>query len=98
MLKVRSIGLSDYSVLEGSQRIGRIRLATERIPCRWLWNTTIHLTAGLRLGSAKDLDTAKTDFKAAWEALKAKTSPEELAAAYVHLNIRNDDDNKSPDD
>ena len=36
MLKLRTIGLSDYSVLEGSQRIGRIRLATERMPCVWL--------------------------------------------------------------
>ena len=90
MLKVRSIGLSDYAVLEGSQRIGRIRLATERIPCRWLWNVTIHLTAGLPMGSAKDLDTAKADFKAAWESLKAKTSPEELAAAYKDLNTRDD--------
>ena len=69
MLKLRSIGLSDYSVLEGSQRIGRIRLATERMPCRWLWNVTIHLTAGLPMGSAKDLDTAKADFQAAWERL-----------------------------
>ena len=33
MLKLRTIGLSDYSVLEGRQRIGRIRLATERMPC-----------------------------------------------------------------
>jgi hypothetical protein len=57
-----------------------------------------HLTAGLRMGSAKDLDTAKADFKAAWEALKAKTSPEELAAAYEDLNIRDDDDDKSPDE
>ena len=32
MLKLRSIGLSDYSVLEGRQRIGRIRLASERMP------------------------------------------------------------------
>jgi len=31
MLKLRTIGLSDYSVLEGTQRIGRIRLATERM-------------------------------------------------------------------
>jgi hypothetical protein len=90
MLKLRSIGFSDYSVLEGSHRIGRIRLATERMPCRWLWNVTIHLTAGHPLGSDKDLDTAKADFKAAWEILKAKTSPEELAAAYRDLNIRDD--------
>ena len=30
MLKLSSIGLSDYAVLESGQRIGRIRLATER--------------------------------------------------------------------
>jgi hypothetical protein len=86
MLKLRSIGLSDYAMLEGHQRIGRIRLATERMPCRWLWTVTIHLTAGLRMGSAKDLDTAKADFKVAWEALKAKTPKDELAAAYKDLN------------
>jgi hypothetical protein len=32
MLKLRSIGLSDYAVLEGRQRIGLIRLATEGMP------------------------------------------------------------------
>ena len=32
MLKLRSIGLRDYSVLEGEQRIGRIRFAGERMP------------------------------------------------------------------
>ena len=90
MLKLRSIGLSDYSVLEGNQRIGRIRLATERMPCRWLWSVTIHLTGGLPMGSAKDLDTAKADFKAAWEELKARTSKDELAAAYKAMNIRDD--------
>jgi len=47
MLKLRSIGLSDYAVLEGRQRIGRIRMATERMPCVWLWAVTIHLTGGL---------------------------------------------------
>jgi hypothetical protein len=91
MLKLRTIGLSDYSVLEGRQRIGRIRLATERMPCVWLWNVTIHLTGGLPMGSAKDIDTAKAEFKAAWEALKARTTPEQLAAAYKAMNIRDDD-------
>ena len=57
MLKLRTIGLSDYSVLEGSQRIGRIRLATERMPCVWLWSVTIHLSGGLPMDLAKDLDT-----------------------------------------
>ena len=31
MLKLRSIDLSDYAVLDGRQRIGRICLATERM-------------------------------------------------------------------
>jgi hypothetical protein len=31
---------------------------------------------------------AKADFKAAWEALKARTTPEQLLAAYRDLNIR----------
>ena len=47
MLKLRTIGLSDYSVPEGRQRIGRIRLATERIPGVWLWSVTVHLAGGL---------------------------------------------------
>jgi hypothetical protein len=91
MLKLRLIGLSDYAVLEGRQRIGRIRLATESLPCIWRWNITVHIPGALPMGSAKDLDTAEADFKAAWEALKAKSSPEELAAAYKAMNIRDED-------
>jgi hypothetical protein len=34
---------------------------------------------------------AKTEFKAAWKALKASTTPEQLAAAYKAMNIRDDD-------
>ena len=98
MLKLRSIGINDYSVLEGEQRVGRIRFSDERLPGVWLWNVVVHLTAGLRMGSAKDLDTAKADFKTAWENLKAKTSKDELAAAYKDFNSRDDDDDKSPDD
>jgi hypothetical protein len=90
MLKLRSIGLSDFAVLEGRQRIGRIRLATERMPCLWLWSVTVHLPGGLPLGSSKDLDTAKAEFKAAWDALKARTTPEQLASAYRAMNIRDD--------
>ena len=32
MPKLRRIGIDDYTVLEGEQRIGRIRLAGERTP------------------------------------------------------------------
>jgi hypothetical protein len=90
MLKLRSIGLSDYRVLEGRQSIGRIRFADERMPGVWLWNITVHLSGGLPMGSSKDLNMAKTEFKAAWENLKARTSPEDLAAAYEAMNIQDD--------
>jgi len=42
------------------------------------------------MGSARDLDTAKADFKAAWKPLKASTTPEQLASAYKAMNIRDD--------
>jgi len=77
-------------VLEGRQPIGRIRFADERIPGVWIWNVTVHLTGGLPMGSCKDLDTAKAEFKTAWLALKARTTPERLAAAYRAKNIRDD--------
>jgi hypothetical protein len=80
-LKLRLIGLSDYAVIEDRQRIGLIRLATERMPGVWLWSVTVHLTGGLPTGSSNDLDTAKAAFEAAWEVLKAVTPPEQLAAA-----------------
>jgi hypothetical protein len=36
MLNLRSIAQNDYSVLEGRQRIGRIRFAGERVPGIWI--------------------------------------------------------------
>jgi hypothetical protein len=63
MLKLRSIGSRDYSVLEGEQRIGRIRFADERMPGVWLWNVTVHRTGGLPMGSSMNLHTAKADFR-----------------------------------
>ena len=89
MLKLRPIGIRDYSVLDGHQHIGRIRFADERLPLIWIWNVVVHLTGGLPMGSAGDLDTAKADFKVAWEALKPRATSE-LAAAYKDLNIRDD--------
>ena len=64
MLKLRSLGINDYAVLDGRQRIGRIRFADERIPPVWLWAVTIHLPGGLPTGSAQDFSTAKAQFKA----------------------------------
>ena len=64
--------------------------------CRrvWLWTVTIHLPGGLPTGSAPDFHTAKAEFKAAWKALKARVTPEQLASAYKAMNIRDDDADK----
>ena len=40
------------------------------MPCVWLWSINVHLPGGLPMGSAKD--TAKAEFKAAWDALKGQ--------------------------
>ena len=69
-------------MLEGEQRIGQIRFSDERLPGVCLWNVVVHPTAELRMGSAKVLDTVRDDFKAAWEALKVRTTAEQLVAAY----------------
>jgi hypothetical protein len=90
MLKLRTIGIRDYRVLEGRQRIGRIRFADERMPGVWPWNITIHLPGGLPMGSARDLD-GQGGVQGSPEALKARTTPEQLAAAYKAMNVREDD-------
>jgi hypothetical protein len=51
---------------------------------RRLWSVTIRLT------SSKDLNTAEAEFETAWKALKARTPPEQLAAACKAMNIRDD--------
>jgi hypothetical protein len=45
MLKLRTIGLSDYSVRR--QAAHRPRLATERMPSVWLCSVTVHLPGRL---------------------------------------------------
>ena len=81
----------DYSVLEDGQRIGRIRYAEERIPGIWLWHVQVHIPGLAPQGTAKDLDAAKVQFKAAWEAFKAKHGPERLSEAYKAMNTRDRD-------
>jgi len=89
LLKLRSIGQNDYRVLEGRQRIGRIRFASERTPGIWLWNVTVNIP-GPPLGSASGLDDTKQRFKAAWLAFKEKHGPEKLAKAYAGMNLRDE--------
>jgi len=38
-------------------------------------------SGSLPVGSAEDIETAKVEFKSAWQALKARTMPEQLAKA-----------------
>jgi hypothetical protein len=71
---VRGERLDDYRVLDAGQRIGRIRLADERMPPVWLWAITIHLPGGLPSGSSPDFNTAKAEFKAAWKAAGPRRS------------------------
>jgi hypothetical protein len=87
MLKLRSIGQNDYSVLEGDQLIGRIRYASERTPGVWLWQVQVHIP-GPPVGSTRDFPTAKAEFKAAWLQFKERHGPEKLAEAYKAMNIR----------
>jgi hypothetical protein len=93
---MRPIRVNDYSVLEGEQRIGRIRYAKERTPGIWVWHIQMHLTGGLPMGSSKDLDTAKGEFKDAWIALKARHTPERMAEAYAAMNIRDEPESQRP--
>ena len=62
------------------------------MPCLWRWTIEVRLP-GVALpptGSAKDRETAMAEFKAAWDALKAGATREQLAAAYQAMNERDE--------
>jgi hypothetical protein len=42
------------------------------------------------MGSAKDIDTAKAEFKAPGSAFRRGPPPEDFAAAYEAMDIRDD--------
>jgi hypothetical protein len=94
-LKLRPIGVNDYTVLEGDQRIGRIRFAKERSPGLWQWHCHVHIP-GAPFGGATSIEQAKSRFKDAWIAFKARHAPEELAKAYAAMNIRDEPDPRLP--
>ena len=88
MLKLRRIGLNDYSVIENDQRIGRIRYAVDRTPRVWIWYVQIQLTGGLPMGTSRTFETAKHEFRGAWATLKRRTPPEKLEKAFRVQHIR----------
>jgi hypothetical protein len=74
MLKLRTIGIRDYRVLEGRQRIGRIRFAEERMPGHLdLEHHRPHPRASDR--NRPDLEEAKVRFKRSWLTFKDRTAP-----------------------
>jgi hypothetical protein len=81
-MKLGSLVVSNYSVLQARQRIGRC-FAKKRIPGNWLQGVTIYFAARGR--SSSKANTAREEFNAAWEALKARTtpSPEQPEEAHV---------------
>lgn len=89
-LTMRSIGQNDYSICDDGRRIGRIRYARERTPGVWLWHIQVHVSGGLPLGSASDLDKAKAEFKAAWATFKREHGAEKLAEAFGRMAIRDE--------
>jgi hypothetical protein len=91
VLALRPIGQNDYNVIEDGERIGRIRYATERTPGVWLWNVQVHIPGIKPMGTARDLPTAKADFKAAWEAFKELHTSAEFIAAFRAMHIRDGD-------
>ena len=92
MLKLRSSASTTIACWKaGSASAGS---ASPTSACRrvWLWAVTIHLPGGLPTGSSPDFNTAKVEFKAAWEVLKASTPPSLLATAYKAMILRGDND------
>ena len=81
-LKVRMIGLDDYTIHEDRQLIGRIRYTSEPSPGVWLWTCVVTLP-GPPSGEAHSLDEAKGRFKISWEKFKVKYTAEELAKALA---------------
>ncbi len=88
MLTLSLIGPNDYRVHEDGQPIGRIRLARERTPPKWLWHITV-LIPGTEFGDAATLDEAKARFKTAWLAFREKHGPEKIAKAFEEMNWAN---------
>jgi hypothetical protein len=71
-------------VLEAKQRIGRIPLRHRAHAGRLVVGR--HRPPECRPPDGLSQRPAKAEFRVAWEALKAGTTPEQLAAAYRAMN------------
>jgi hypothetical protein len=74
----------DYTVIWRSLPIGRIMLAPGLPPHvpQWRWTCNFYDKPGGGSGSGDDLDDCKRQFKAAWAALRAGLTDEDIARAH----------------
>jgi hypothetical protein len=59
-----------------------------------LWNVQVHIAEGLPAGTSRDLLTAESDFRAAWESFKSNKSKhpqKEFEAAFRAFQVRDHD-------
>ena len=68
-LTLRSIGSSEYAVIEDGNLVGRIMLAGEPPSEVWLWNCNLP-GAGVSSGTAASLDEAQVEFRLEWKERK----------------------------
>jgi hypothetical protein len=91
MLKFQTIGIRDYRMLEGRQRVGRIPFADEHMPGVWLWSYShdapwhhnrLAITREQWAERRRSVSWA-TDLPATSRELPLYASPEEIEAAIV---------------
>jgi hypothetical protein len=74
----------DFTVIWRGMSIGRIMQASG-VPAhlaQWSWNCSVHGKPGASAnGSGTDLDDCKAKFKAAWTAIRAGLSEDDIASA-----------------
>ena len=95
MLKLRSIGLSDYSVLEGRQRIGRIRLATEHMPLRLALERRRSPAGRIAHGFSQGSRHGQGTVQGGLGSSEGQDPAQQLAAAYRAMNICDDGDDRA---
>jgi hypothetical protein len=80
-LALRSIGRSDYAVIDDGHPVGCIRYAAERTNEIWIWNVTIP-ESGAVPGTSPSVEEAKAVFKES-----GSRSRSERLASYLATDV-----------
>lgn len=68
--RIPGAGDDDWSVvLDGSEIIGRIYRAPNRVPAAWFWGLTVFPSSAANSGYAPSLEEAKARFRTRWQAV-----------------------------